>query len=80
MAVVTVKDGMSCLFWLDLWNGRVLLKHYPKLSSFAKNQYISVQVAKQTLVQHSPFHLPLSNEAYEQFQELQVLLQNTYLQ
>lgn len=42
LASVAVRDGKSCFFWLDRWNGTILLQAYPELHSFAKNTHISV--------------------------------------
>ena len=36
LAMVNVKDGISCLFWDDLWMNRVPKQIYPGLYSFAK--------------------------------------------
>jgi hypothetical protein len=42
MAVVSLKDGGSCLLWHDLWEGMVLSQAFRELFSFARNNYISV--------------------------------------
>ena len=44
-----------------------------------KTQYIYLNVAPSTTLLQNLFHLPLSNEAYAQFQELSVILQNLRL-
>ena len=80
MAMVHVQDGKSCFFWLDLWNNRVLHQDYPELFSFAKDAYISFHNVQSTAILHSPFHLPLSDEAYIQFQELGGLVRNINIQ
>jgi len=73
MAMVTVKDGKSCFFWLDLWNGRVLSQAFPELFSFVKNQHSTVYLVTSSASFHDNFHLPLSPEAFSQFLNLQLL-------
>ena len=70
MAMVSVKDGSTCFLWHDLWEGSVCSQTYPELFSYAKNQHISLKVAASTSLIQNLFHLPLSGEAYAQFQEL----------
>jgi len=80
MAMVHVQDGKSCFFWIDLCNKRALHQDYPELFSFAKDAYISFHNVQSTAILHSPFHLPLSDEAYIQFQELGGLVRNINIQ
>ena len=80
MAMVTVKDGKSCFFWLDLWNGRVLSQAVPELFSFVKNQHSTVYLVTSSASFHEHFHLPLSPEAFSQFLDLQLFLQHLQLQ
>jgi hypothetical protein len=50
---------------------------FPELYSFVRNKSITLQKAKSLQDQlHSIFHLPLSEEAFVQFLELQGLLLN----
>jgi hypothetical protein len=80
MAQVQVRDGKSCFFWLDHWNDLVLVQAYPELHSFSKNNHFSVHSALNLILLPSLFHLPLSTEAFGQFQEVEVIVQNTHLQ
>jgi hypothetical protein len=56
--------------WQDLWADQVLEQAFPELHSFARNELISVRQACQIQELHDLFHLPLSVEAFQQFQEL----------
>lgn len=68
LALVSLKDGASCLFRHDLWEGRILSQAFPERHSFAKkNQRILVQVAISTPLPQTLFHLSLSPEAFAQF-------------
>ncbi|TVU31706.1 hypothetical protein EJB05_23404, partial [Eragrostis curvula] len=78
LAQAQVQDGKSVLFWHDVWNGLLLSRQFPELFSFAKSKNISVQKALQTEL-ISLFHLPLSVEAYNQFQQLDILMQGVQL-
>jgi len=64
------KNGSTCFLWQDLWADQVLEQAFPKLHSFAKNELISFRQACQIQELHDLFHLPLSVEAFQQFQEL----------
>lgn len=76
IAKCTINDGKTVLFWQDLWNEKVRKESYPRLFSFAKDKNIT---AERFILQENPsslFHLPLSQRAYEEFEVLQVELQN----
>lgn len=75
-----VKDGTTCLLWYDSWDGENWDQVRPQLFSFAKNKYISVSIAANTTILHDLFHLPLSSEAFTQFQDFSYKLQSLTLQ
>jgi len=83
MASAIIKDGSTCFFWTDVWNGRLLSSQYPELYSFAKDHKLSVQ-SFITLVHLTNlsdlFHLPLSSQAYSQFQQPETIIADTVLQ
>lgn len=60
MAMVNIQDGVSCLFWDDLWLNRVHKIQYPKLFSFARNTRISLRFALEVEGSNNLFHLPIS--------------------
>jgi hypothetical protein len=60
---------MSCFLWFDLWDDRVYHQSYPELFSYVKYQHIFLSVAASTEPLQNLFHLPLSNEAFGQFQQ-----------
>jgi hypothetical protein len=72
-------SGDTILFWNDLWNGRVLRLQFPHLHSFAINENLTVKAAMEQDHLQDLFHLPLSEEAYDQFNELDVILQSLQL-
>lgn len=80
MAVATISDGSSCLFWTDLWNGRLFSAQYLELFSFANDAAISVQFILSSEDLADSFHLPLSSQAYSQFQQLLLLVDDTTIQ
>jgi hypothetical protein len=77
IASYTVGDGTTVLFWLDIWNNHLLQNKYPRLFSFAKNKNISVAQFLQNNQIENQFHLPLSVQAFQEYQELQQCLQQT---
>jgi hypothetical protein len=58
-----------------LQNGKVLCQAYPHLFSFTTNESITLQVVLEMNDPNDLFQLPLSEEAYVQFYELQIYLQ-----
>lgn len=74
MASVKVTDGSTVLFWTDSWNGSPLASEFPELFSFAKADGISFKKALShpQLIQN--FHVPLTTQAHQQFQQFSVNL------
>ena len=72
IAKTDLNDGKTCLLWQDIWGQDCIPQlAYPELFSFAKNKAISVAEAKSLGNFHDLFHLPLSEEAYNQYLILQ---------
>jgi hypothetical protein len=76
---IQLGAGDTIIFWSDLWNGRILQQSYPELFSFATNKSITAREVIESGGLESIFQLPLSEEAYEQFCELEVYLQSCQL-
>lgn len=70
----TVSSGSSILFWKDNWEGEILQQKFPELYSFAKNDSLSIKrfCAATHWTEH--FHLPLSNQAFNQFTQLEEII------
>ena len=71
----TVGNGSTVLFWSDVWNN-LLQDKFPRLYSYAKNKKISVAKFLTSNTLDSQFHLPLSEQAYQEYLGLQELIQN----
>jgi hypothetical protein len=78
IASCKARKGNSICFWSDTWDLGVLKWRYPQLFSFAKNQNISLQ---KFLSQdaYTNFFTPLSEEAANQWTELDILIQSLEL-
>jgi len=68
-----LNDGKTCLLWSDIWVDSIPKLKFPELFPFAKSKTITVAEASTENLQNL-FHLPLSEEAYPQFLQLQMLL------
>jgi hypothetical protein len=75
IAHVTAGIGDIILFWKDLWNDIILQQSYPQLHSFAINDDICLSSVLRQEALQDLFRLPLSEEAFIQFCELDILLQ-----
>jgi hypothetical protein len=71
IATYTIGNGTSVMFWSDVWNEHHLQQKFPRLYSYAKNKYISVAQFLLSNNSQEQFHLPLSVEAFQEYQELQ---------
>jgi len=67
MARCNLGDGRTTFFWSDLWGNDVLQQKYPHLYSFVQDATMTVQQVVNTEYLEDLFHLPLSNQAYQQF-------------
>jgi len=76
-AKVELNDGKTCLLWSDVWDDSIPKLKFPELFSFAKSKTIIVAKVRDTESLQNLFHLPLSEEAYPQFLQLQLLLHCT---
>ena len=79
MTSVSMTDGASCLLWNDCWMGQPLRLTFAELFSFAKKPLLSLQCAASVTNTSSLFSLPLSTEAFAQFQQFEIILQNLEL-
>lgn len=73
---VQAGSGETILFWKDKWNGKILHLTYPHLFSFADDENISLH---SVMIQDSLqdiFNLPLFEEAFEKFCEIDIPIQS----
>jgi len=68
---VTIEDGQTCFFWTDNWMPQTPAVTAPELYSYAKNKSISVQKAVSSDIFSELFHLPVSQVAVAQMENLQ---------
>jgi hypothetical protein len=61
-------NGKSVLFWTDLWGDSFLHHKFPHLLSFAKMTDVSVSKVLHMDFLPDLFHLPLSQQAYAEFE------------
>jgi hypothetical protein len=71
--------GDTSLFWKDEWSNGIMKDMYPCLFSFVQNEDLSVKEFCSTIDILDNFHLPLSPEAFQQYQEIQHLTQEINL-
>jgi hypothetical protein len=73
-----IGNGSTVLFWKDFWaNGELLCDKYPRLFSYALNEDISVAAFASSHDAVAVFALPLSVEAYEEYQEVSAIVNAT---
>jgi hypothetical protein len=63
------------LFWGDLWNDQCLHQKFPHLVTFAKKTNMFVNEAIFTEYTEDLLNLPLSQEAFEEFNDLEITCQ-----
>ena len=80
MAATSINSGSTCLFWLDVWNNHILSLQLPQLFSFAKDQTITIQQVCQARNLYDLFNLPRLEKAFQQYQQLVLVLNDLHLQ
>jgi hypothetical protein len=77
---VVVASGSSVLFWKDYWsNGGLLCNKFPRLYSYALDEDLSVADLAHVEDLSVYFALPMSVEAFREWQEVSLLIQATPL-
>jgi hypothetical protein len=66
-----IGDGAIVTFWEDIWAGEILAYKFPRLFSYARNDSTSVEQIMKAEDLDSIFHLPLSQEAFDEMLQLQ---------
>jgi hypothetical protein len=68
--------GKTILFWTDMWEDSCLHHQLPHLVSFAKRTYVSVyDVISQEFLEDL-FHLPVSQQAFQEFEVFEQICTN----
>jgi hypothetical protein len=70
ISMVQIKNGATVSLWNDLWNGQVRQQALPELYSFSTKREITVNQAKSMRALHDIFQLPMSPEAFQQYNSL----------
>lgn len=68
-----VGDGRTTLLWHDRWDGDLKSKKYLAMLSFAVNKNFTIRQVRSDNPREM-FHTPLSEEAFQQLQRLNVSL------
>lgn len=76
---MTVGDGSTILFWLDAWHGAPLNEQWPHLFSYAHEELTLVQHFLSEEDKSTFFQVPLSVEAFDQYQVMISELDNVQL-
>jgi hypothetical protein len=74
-----IGNGRSIFFWEDQWNKSIPRQQYPELFSFTKSTKLSIAEVKEQDHLFRIFQLPISEQAYEQYLELQVVWEQIVL-
>jgi hypothetical protein len=77
MARCNLGYGKTALFWNDLWHDSCLSHKMSHLITFIMKNDITVNEAISTKFLEDLFHLPLSVQDFEEFEELQLICGNT---
>jgi hypothetical protein len=70
LCMVTVGFGDTALFWSDSWQGEVMHNRFPRLYSFALDTDVSVQDVMSRDDKAILFELPLSEQAFQEYQDM----------
>jgi hypothetical protein len=73
---ISLGQGDTTLFWSDKWRQDTLQSKFPRLFSFALDKNIYVKKVLQTEDISELFYLPLSTQAFEEFNHVETILEN----
>jgi hypothetical protein len=73
LALPVIGNGRSISLWEDQWSENIPRQKFPELFSFVKNTKLTIKEAKEQDHFAGFFHLPISEQAYDQYLELQVV-------
>jgi hypothetical protein len=73
MEKCNLGNGKSVLLWKDLWKDICLDQQFPHLVTFAKDVDITVSRAVLHRNYQDLFYLPLSQEAFNEFMEFEII-------
>lgn len=76
---VKVQAGDTAVFWSDEWNGKIMQKEFLRLHSFALDTNLSVKEVVGTFDRTQLFFLPLSHQAFSEFQAMELVLSQVQL-
>jgi hypothetical protein len=79
IAQAQLGSGESILFWEDIRNGQILKSSFLELHSYVLNGNISVKTALHMDSLEDLFHLPLSVQVFDQYYELEIMLQSLHI-
>jgi hypothetical protein len=76
-----IGNGKTVTFWDDLWSDQVLAQQFPCLLTYATENSLKISVSQAAVAQEldSLFNLPLSQQAFEEFQRLNDILTTVHL-
>jgi hypothetical protein len=70
LSMVTIEDGRIVQLWFDKWDDKIHAEAYPELMSYVVRKEITLLQAKTTAMPQQMFHMPMSSEAFQQYQVL----------
>jgi hypothetical protein len=79
MAKCNIGNGRIVNFWTDLWEQNCLHHRFPHLITFVKHTNWNMEKVIHTEYLEDLFHLPLSQQAYEEFLNLEVICQSALI-
>jgi hypothetical protein len=75
----SIGNGTTVMFWSDVWNGNIMEQKFPRLYSYAKNKNILVASFLQNNQFEQQFHVPLSVQTFQEYQEMQHIIHQTQI-
>jgi hypothetical protein len=75
LAKCNLGNGKSSFFWQDNWEDNCLQHNLPHLVTYARNHLMTVKEVLDTEFLEDLFHLPLSQQAYAEFLQMESICQ-----
>jgi hypothetical protein len=79
IAQCSIGNGTTVMFWSEVWNSNIMEQKIPRLCCYAKNKNISVASSIQNNYFEQQVHVPLSVQAFQEYQQMHDIIQQTQI-
>jgi hypothetical protein len=76
MTKCNLGDGKSSMFWVQNWDENCMQHKFRHLLTYTRNHLMTVDEVIHIEFLEDLFHLPLSQQAFSKFEQMEIICQN----